>query len=143
MISELSVTVPDVAGELNRVLSVFAEEKINLLAFSINQVMPYSIIRLICSDPDNAFTKLAERAYVVERHDIFALKLINKYGELKRVTDALALKRININYGYLTVINGSDQAIILINTNDNNNASLVFKDLNVPDFCLVNGIFSE
>ena len=143
MFTEISISIPDIAGELDRVLDIFAEKKINLLAFSINQVSPYSIVRFICTDPDLAFSTLKYKAFIVEKHDIFALKLPNKSGELKRVTESLSEQGINIEYGYLTVIDGTDQAVVLIKTNDKSNAIGVFKDIGVPDLQLIDGVISE
>ena len=143
MFTEISISIPDVAGELDRVLDIFANNKINLLAFSINQVAPYSVVRFICTKPDLAYSTLRHKAFIVERHDIFALKLPNKSGELKRVTEALSAQHINIEYGYLTVIDGTDQAIVLIKTNDKPKAEKVFKRINVPDLRLIAGVVTE
>ncbi|MBT4889993.1 MAG: amino acid-binding protein [Rhodospirillales bacterium] len=139
MISEVSVFLPNVAGELNRTLRVLANEDVNVLAFSIDQAGACSIIRLICSNPDKANELLKERGIVVEQSDVLALKMKHKAGELERVTEALTDAHVNIEYGYLTVIGGTSQAIVILKTGDETKALEVVQGAGFEDVTSLNG----
>ena len=114
MITEISVSVPNRPNEMAKVLKILAEVKVNVLGFAIEPAGSYSIIRMICYPLEEAKQQLKKYAYSVEETLVFAIRLPQKYGKLFMVMELFGKNEINIEYGYLTLVPCSNDAIVFL-----------------------------
>lgn len=118
MLSELSIFVRNRAVELDGALQALAAAGVNILTFSITQVEPYNIVRIICDEPTRAYQELLDRSFVFESSQVFALKLSNRPGTLDSVVRALGKAGVTIEHGYQTMLPGTEEAVVVLKTND-------------------------
>ena len=54
MVMQISVFVPNKAGELGKVTGILMEAGVNIRALTVSETSDYGILRMIVSDPDKA-----------------------------------------------------------------------------------------
>ena len=133
MLTELSLYLPNKAGQLNAVLTELSMANVNVLALSIDQAGVYSAVRIICDDVRKAKTKLKGPRYFYSETKVFAIPLPHHAGELKKVTQLLSDNGINIEYGYLGWSPGLQNAIVLLKTNNVNRARKILRASDYED----------
>jgi hypothetical protein len=133
LMDEMSLYLPNRAGEFNRSVRALAEAQVNIVAFSIDQSGPYNIIRLVCDKPQIAKEQLEKYAVGVSNAKVLAIPLPHEPGRLHRVVELLANQKINIEYGYQAPRPGSTEAIVFFKTNDNNRARQLLLDNQLED----------
>lgn len=116
MLTEISVTVPNKAGKLLKVLE--ALNVVNIQAFSIEDAMDFSRIRMITNDPKAALYQLEKQGFEPEKRDIIGIALEHKPGQLLKVATNLGLNEINIEHGFLTLEMTKGRAIVLLRTSN-------------------------
>lgn len=133
MVPELSIFLSSKADGFNRAIEALAEAGVNILTFSIDHVAPYHVMRIICSEPTKAYRKLLDQSLVFERNDVFALRLHNRPGALQSALDVLARAEVHIEYGYQTMLPGSDDAIVVVKTDSDERAQAALTDAGIAD----------
>jgi len=134
MLPELSIFLSSKADGFNRALVALADAGVNILTFSIDHVAPYHIMRIICSEPRKAYRQLLDQSLVFERNDVFGLRLPNRPGALRMALDVLSRDGIRIEYGYQTMLPGSDDAVVILKTNgEDERAKAAFRAAGVED----------
>lgn len=112
IIEQLSVFVENKSGRLYEVMQILGDADINVSALSIADTSDYGIVRLIVSNPEDAFKLLKEQDFSVQRTPVIGCKVPNTPGGLKRLLTYLAQGNISIEYMYAFSI-GDDASIIL------------------------------
>lgn len=79
-INQLSIFLENRSGTLTKVLDIFKETGIQIIASTIADTAQYGILRIICSDPQKAYTELEKVGVAVALSDVFAIGLENKPG---------------------------------------------------------------
>jgi hypothetical protein len=134
LIDEITLYVPNIAGQVNRALKALAEAEVNLLAFSLEQAGPYGIVRLIVSDMEKAKASLQKYAFGLTVTKVFAVAIPHEPGALQDVTEVLAANSISIEYGYVAMPQKANQALILLKVSnekeDEARKFLASRDLN-------------
>lgn len=125
MIKEISLFLEDKPLQLANALDVLSD--VNIWAFSIDESGHFSIIRVLVDLPEKAKELLSAKAFGFEIHDVFAVVLPHKPGALARLSKLLGEENININYGYLTVFEGTDAAIVIIRTDKKEETARILK----------------
>ena len=77
-IHQLSIFIENKAGTLLRVLELFKEAQIQLVASTIADTVEYGIYRIICSEPSRAYQVLKDAGISVALSDVFAITLDNE-----------------------------------------------------------------
>jgi hypothetical protein len=85
-------------GELDKLLAGLAEAEVNLVALSVADADPESVVRIVV---DNASEELEEVLHEVglehfEIEDVFGIQIAAEPGKLMEITAALAGKNVNI-----------------------------------------------
>ena len=114
MMHEITLYLPNQPGQLRGALEVLDAAKVNVEAFSIEAAGEYSTVRLICDDEKKAEREFKKYAYSFTIDDVFAIKISNTSGKLKGISELFSQNRINIEYGYLTLVPETNEAIVLL-----------------------------
>ena len=95
--SELTLRLQNSPGALHRVCEILREERINIIALSVESA---GRLRIIVNNPERAVSVLETRNYVVQAQDVLFLELSHSLGSLEEATRLLTNADVNINYIY-------------------------------------------
>lgn len=115
-IHQLSIFIENKAGTLLRVLELFKEAQIQLVASTIADTVEYGIYRIICSEPSRAYQVLKDAGISVALSDVFAITLDDVPGRAADAVKVLHDAGIGITYMYSFLLGGKG---ILVFRTDN------------------------
>lgn len=118
-VQQISVFVENKSGTLLRVLELFKEARIQLIASTISDTVEYGIYRIICSEPARALGMLRAAgisADVSDVSDVFAIELDNIPGRAADAVRLLSEAGIGISYLYSFLLAG--KGILIFRTDD-------------------------
>ena len=116
IVHQLSVFVENKSGTLLRVLDLFKEAGIQLIATTISDTVEYGIYRIICSEPARAFDVLKAAGISASVSEVFAITLDNRPGRAADAVRALTEEGIGISYLYTFLLGG--KGIMVFRTDD-------------------------
>ena len=117
---ELTVRLANTPGSLGRVAQVLGNERINMLAMSLDSG---GALRIVVDNPLHAAGSLREQHYQVEERDVLYATVPNEPGSLGRVVKMLAEAGINLEYAYASGIDRVPMVAVVIGVNDVQRAS--------------------
>ena len=115
-VHQLSVFIENKSGTLVKVLKLLKQENIQLIASTIADTADYGICRIICSEPERAYTVLKEAGVAVSLCEVFAVELDDRPGKAADAIEIFAGEGISIAYLYSFLLNGKG---VLIFRTDN------------------------
>lgn len=115
-IQQLSIFIENKSGTLLKVLELFKEAGIQLIASTIADTEGYGIYRIICSEPSRAYLTLKEAGISVALSDVFAITLDDVPGRAADAVRILTEEGIGITYMYSFLMGGKG---ILVFRTDN------------------------
>ena len=89
-------------GVLARVLTEFAQAKINIIAITMMDSMEHGVMRVVFAAPEKAKKVLTKLNMPYSETNVLCIKLTNQSGALASVAEKLAKNHINISYAYCT-----------------------------------------
>ncbi|MBI2638455.1 hypothetical protein HYW83_02590 [Candidatus Peregrinibacteria bacterium] len=101
---------PGVMGEISEKLS---KKKVNILGLSVDESTDWGVFRIIVNSLDRARRALhsfGPKALMVNK--VLEVTLPNEPGQLQKVSQVLAKKKVNVNYAYASG-NGGETALYL------------------------------
>ena len=126
LVEQIAVFLDNKVGALDKLISLLAENKINIESLNISENSDFGIVKIITDKNDEAITILNQNGYTAKSTQLIALEVEDKPGSLKKFLDMLSSKGIQIDYIYShTLKTGKGQ--ILFRTKD---ADLALKVLN-------------
>ena len=127
-VHQLSVFIENKSGTLVKVLKLLKQENIQLIASTIADTADYGICRIICSEPERAYSVLKEAGVAVSLCEVFAVELDDRPGKAADAIELFAGEGISIAYLYSFLLNGkgvlifrtdnADKAREIITSND-------------------------
>ena len=105
-IPQLSIFIENSSGTLIKVLELIKQSHIQMIACTIADTAEYGIFRIICSEPDRAYTELKAAGVAVALSEVFALELDNQPGGAADVVHIFSDASIGITYMYAFLIDG-------------------------------------
>ncbi|MBQ3722231.1 MAG: amino acid-binding protein [Bacteroidales bacterium] len=105
-VHQLSVFLENKSGTLVKVLKLFKDEGIQLIAITIADTAEYGICRIICSEPARAFEVLKAAGVAVSMSEVFAVELDDEPGRAADAIAVFAKEGISIAYLYSFRIQG-------------------------------------
>ena len=117
---ELTVRLANSPGTLGRVAQVLGNERINMLAMSLDGT---GVLRLVVDNPLHAAGALRDQHYQVEERDVLYATVPNEPGSLGRVVKTLAEAGINLDYAYASGTDRSPMVAVVIGVADVQRAS--------------------
>jgi hypothetical protein len=117
---ELTVQLANSPGTLGRVAQVLGNERINMLAMSIDS---NGALRMVVDNPLHAAGALREQHYQVDERDVLYATLPNEPGSLGRAVKMLAEAGINLDYAYASGIDRVPMVAVVLGVADAQRAS--------------------
>ena len=117
---ELTVRLANSPGTLGRVAQVLGDERINMLAMSVD---PTGALRMVVDNPLHAAGSLREQHYQVEERDVLYATLPNEPGSLGKVVKMLTEAGINLDYAYASGIDRMPMVAVVLGVADAQRAS--------------------
>ena len=105
-IHQLSVFLENKSGTLVKVLKLFKDEGVQVIAITIADTAEYGICRIICSEPARAFDVLKAAGVAVSMSEVFAVELDDEPGRAADAIAVFAQEGISIAYLYSFRIQG-------------------------------------
>lgn len=115
-VQQISIFVENKSGTLLRVLELFKEARIQLVASTISDTVEYGIYRIICSEPARALGMLRAAGISADVSDVFAIELDNIPGRAADAVRLLSEAGIGISYLYSFLLAG--KGILIFRTDD-------------------------
>lgn len=115
-VKQISVFVENKSGTLVRVLELFKEARIQLIASTISDTVEYGIYRIICAEPDRALEVLKAAGISANASEVFAITLDNLPGRAADAVRQISSAGIAISYLYSFMLAGKG---ILVFRTDN------------------------
>ncbi len=112
-VQQISVFLENKSGRLAKLTDVLGESGINIRALSIADTSDFGILRLIVSQPQQAFKVLKEAGFTVSMTDVIAVEVEDKPGGLAKVLSVLESAGINIEYLYAFLEKSSNDALVV------------------------------
>lgn len=112
-VKQISVFLENKLGRLNAVTNLLAENGINIRALSIADTSAFGILRLIVSDPEQAYKMLKEASFTVSLTDVIGVEMPDEPGGLARVLNILDDSKINIEYLYAFIASHRGEAMVI------------------------------
>ena len=100
--TQFSIFMVNKPGVLARVLSEFAQAKINIIAVTMMDSVEHGVMRVVFTAPEKAKKVLAKLNMPHNETRVLCVTLTNKAGALAAVAEKLAKNHINISYAYCT-----------------------------------------
>ena len=113
-IRQVSVFLENKAGRLQEALEVLNKEGINITALTIADTSEYGIIRLLVSDPENAFKMFKTNGFSVSLTDVISLSVSHEAGSLSKLLKKFSEENLSIEYMYAFSL--GEKAIIVLRT---------------------------
>jgi len=111
-INQLSIFLENRSGTLTKVLDLFKEAGLHILASSIADTAQYGLLRIICTEPQRAYQELERHGVAVALSDVFAVELDERPGQIAEVVRGLSEAQIGIVYMYSFFLHGKGLLII-------------------------------
>ena len=99
-VHQISIFVENKSGTLLRVLDLFKEAGVQLIASTISDTVEYGIYRIICSEPTRAYEVLRAAGISASMSEVFAITLDNRPGRAADAVRVITGKGIGISYLY-------------------------------------------
>lgn len=128
MIRQLSVFVQNEIGSLASVTTVLKNNMINLRAIASFDTPEFAILRIVVDQPERAKDLLTANGFAVKMTDAVAVELEDKPGVLDHMLHVIAEANLGINYIYSIVLRNGKAPLMIINTDDLVQTTLVLKN---------------
>lgn len=114
IIKQLSVFLENKSGRLTEVTEILGQAGINISALSIADTSEYGILRMVVSNPDEAYAQLKQNQFSVSLTDVACLSTPNAAGSLAKALKILSSEKISIEYMY--AFSMGEKALVVIRT---------------------------
>jgi len=130
-VHQLSVFIENKSGTLVKVLQLLKKENIQLIASTIADTADYGICRIICSEPDKAYSVLKDAGVAVSLCEVFAIELDDAPGKAADAIEIFATQGISIAYLYSFLLNGKGVLIFRTDNAEKAREAIVANNLTI------------
>ena len=118
MLKQICIFTENKKGAMLNITELLLEDQINILGSVTNDSAEYGIVRMVVSDPQLAYEKLAAKGYQCKVTDIIGVQMNDEVGSLNKLLRSVQESNINVNYLYLSFDRELGKPIILLHVND-------------------------
>lgn len=126
IVHQISIFVENKSGTLLKVLELFKENNIQLIASTISDTVEYGIYRIICSEPMRAYEMLKAAGISANLSEVFAIMLDNRPGRAADAVRHISEAGITISYLYSFMLGG--KGILVFRTDDSARTERVIRE---------------
>jgi len=113
-IKQLSVFVENRRGKVTEITEALASKGIDLRAVSLIDANEFGMLRLIVSNPDEAFALLREAGMMVRLSEVVAIAVSDQPGAFAKASRLIADAGINLEYLYALASRKDSEAVIIM-----------------------------
>ncbi|OGS27667.1 MAG: hypothetical protein A2297_09020 [Elusimicrobia bacterium RIFOXYB2_FULL_48_7] len=121
-VRQLSIFAENKVGKIETLTKVFADNKINILAFNITSMGDFGVIKFVLDKPEEASKLLKKDGHAVSVKDILAIEMNDRPGGMYEVAKILGQNSVNIENAYVLVPKARDKALLLVEVTKINEA---------------------
>ncbi|MHC4561849.1 MAG: hypothetical protein ACYS8X_03640 [Planctomycetota bacterium] len=114
---QFSIFLPNRVGKLKELLTLLAENDIQLLGVSIVDSADWSVVRLITDDPNTAREKLTQRS-MPYTESMVLLAVLESDETLAQITELLMRAEINLVFAYPLTIQRNGHSVMAFHVDD-------------------------
>lgn len=108
IIQQVTVKTENREGQLQGVMEVLGQEKMNVEALSVAD----TVMRLIVAQPEQTARVLKEQGFQAEVTNVLRIKIPSRAGALAQMLTAFAREEINLEYMYAFATGEGDEMIL-------------------------------
>jgi hypothetical protein len=123
--TQISVHMENRPGALADLTSSLTDAGVNILAISVPDTGEYGTVRVLPDDVMNAREALQDGGLPHAATDVLEVKLPHEPGALNKMARLLADEQIVIKYMYVTIVEGSNEAMCVLQVDDIHKAEKV------------------
>ena len=128
-VHQISIFVENKSGTLLKVLELFKDARIQLIASTISDTVEYGIYRIICSEPQRAYEVLKAAGISSNLSEVFAITLDNRPGRAADAVRHISEAGVAISYLYSFLLGG--KGILVFRTDDPERTKAVIEEKNL------------
>ena len=128
-VHQISIFVENKSGTLLKVLELFKDARIQLIASTIPDTVEYGIYRIICSEPQRAYEVLKAAGISSNLSEVFAITLDNQPGRAADAVRHISEAGVAISYLYSFLLGG--KGILVFRTDDPERTKAVIEEKNL------------
>ena len=113
-INQISVFLENKIGRLAEVTKVLGSKGINIRALSIADTAEFGILRMIVSQPEEAYSILEKSGFTVSKTEVIVVEIMDRPGGLAKVLEILAKACLNVEYLYAFVAPKGKNALVVL-----------------------------
>jgi len=121
-IIQLSIFLENKPGRLAAVTEVLNAANINIRALSLADTLDFGVLRLVVDDSAKAVKALKERKISVSETVVSAVQVPDRPGGLHQILEIIEKENINLEYMYSYMSRKKDDAIMILQFEDLENA---------------------
>ena len=125
-VHQISIFVENKSGTLLKVLELFKDARIQLIASTISDTVEYGIYRIICSEPQRAYEVLKAAGISSNLSEVFAITLDNQPGRAADAVRHISEAGVAISYLYSFLLGG--KGILVFRTDDPERTKAVIEE---------------
>ncbi len=115
---QLSIVLENRPGSLAEVCSYLAEKGINILAFSISDMIDTGELRLVVNNLNKAKAILEKEGYDALESEVLLVEMPNEPGVMAEISRRLAKGKVNIEYAYCSASRNGDKVLGVLKVSD-------------------------
>ncbi|HZK43313.1 MAG TPA: ACT domain-containing protein [Syntrophomonadaceae bacterium] len=131
MAKQISVFLENKTGRLSHVTRVLGEANINIRALSVADTSDFGILRIIVSDPEQAYKILKEAGFTVSETEVIAVQVPDSPGGLADILEEVSDATLNIEYLYAFLGTSENDALVIFKVEDFAKGRKAFMDKNI------------
>ncbi|MHA1843162.1 MAG: amino acid-binding protein [Promethearchaeota archaeon] len=112
-IKQLSVFLPNKPGELASFFEFLMDNKIFIRSLTVAETEEYGLLLLLVDKPEKCALLLEENNYIFSVTKVIAVRLNNNISDLYKIAKLLGSNKINIEYLYFLILDGSINGVVL------------------------------
>lgn len=128
-VHQISIFVENKSGTLLKVLELFKDARIQLIASTISDTVEYGIYRIICSEPQRAYEVLKAAGISSNLSEVFAITLDNQPRRAADAVRHISEAGVAISYLYSFLLGG--KGILVFRTDDPERTKAVIEEKNL------------
>ena len=123
MAKQLTIFVENRPGRLSAVAKSLRENGIDIRAFTVQDRGDYGLVKLIVSNPNQAYLSLANLGCACALKEIMAISVPDKVGNFEILTSALAKNEINVKDAYGFVLQPNQKGLCVLEIDETQTAA--------------------
>lgn len=125
---ELVVRAENRVGLVADIAKLLSTQGINILAAAVFVVGEETELHLVVDAHHYALESLRAGEYITEEREVVLVELPNRPGFLRRITEALARRNLDIRYLYVSAAEDTPRTLVVLSCTHNGKAVLLLRE---------------